>query len=141
MLDGGDTIRARTPDARGRAGELWADQLVKVRLSPRGAAVVVRASGEVDISCVASWGRHLHRAGELATPPGPVVVDLDGLTFLGACGLRALEDAWQICWGRGIVLRLATSNPLYTRMLATVDALRVLETFPTVPAALAAPTH
>ena len=47
-------------------------------------AVIVSAGGELDASNDAAWRRLLSEAAAAAAPPGPLVVDISGLDFMGA---------------------------------------------------------
>src|ERR1700736_5139662 len=55
-------------------------------------AVIVSAGGELDASNDAIWRRLLSEAAMAAAPPGPLVVDISGLDFMGCCAYSALAE-------------------------------------------------
>ena len=75
---------ARRPDDR-----LHVDQ------RSEGTAVVLRAVGEVDGSTAPILAKHLTRAAETVTPPGPVVADFRELEFFGSTAISVLLVAHQ----------------------------------------------
>ncbi|GLZ42262.1 STAS domain-containing protein [Actinokineospora sp. NBRC 105648] len=75
-----------------------------------GAAVVVRASGEVDLGTAPTLAAAL-RAGCLAArPPGPLVVDLTGIRFFSAAGLTALIIIDLRCQRRHLTLKVVATH-------------------------------
>ena len=62
-----------------------------------GLAVIVTAGGELDASNEATWRRLLSEAGAAAGPPGPLVVDINGLDFMGCCAFSALAEEAERC--------------------------------------------
>src|SRR5689334_10259481 len=69
-----------------------------------GRAVIVRATGEIDVATAPMLGEHLRSAHDLVTAPFPIVADLAGVTFLGSAGLTVLAEQHQVCAQRGTVL-------------------------------------
>jgi len=67
------------------------------RRRPAGAAVVVRAVGEVDAATAPVLAAGLRTGRAAARPPWPLVVDLTGLRFLSAAGLTALAATLRRC--------------------------------------------
>ena len=57
-----------------------------------GSAVIVSAGGELDASNDATWRRLLSEASAAAGPPGPLVIDISGLDFMGCCAYAALAE-------------------------------------------------
>jgi len=82
--------------------------LVRLSMRTRGTAVLVHADGELDLNCGASWERQLSNAAGAVRPPGPLVVDLTALRFLGCCGIPALLAALATCQDKDVPLRLMT---------------------------------
>lgn len=131
--------RQRRGPARGRANRQRGEPLLRMATRSVGSAVVVRAEGEIDRSCRRVWEQHLEVAAARADPPGPVVLDLTELGFLDSGGLRVIEDAHFRWWGRGTLLRVASSRPIIAYMIQTVGLGDVLEIYPSVAKALAEP--
>ncbi|WP_238602285.1 anti-sigma factor antagonist, partial [Mycobacterium avium] len=67
-----------------------------------GSAVLIYAGGEIDACNEDTW-RHLvsEAAGVVATP-GPFVVDVTGLEFMGCCAFAVLTDEAKRCRQRGV---------------------------------------
>ena len=57
-----------------------------------GSTVTVYASGEVDAANERSWRRLLREAAAATPQPGPLVIDIDGLDFMGCCAFNALAE-------------------------------------------------
>jgi anti-anti-sigma factor len=83
-----------------------------------GLAVIVSAGGELDASNEATWRRLLSEAAAAAGPPGPLVVDLSGLDFIGCCAYAALAEEAERCRRRGVELRLVSNQPAVSRIIA-----------------------
>ena len=92
--------------------------MVRITAERVGSAVVVHAGGEIDASNTATWRCVLDEVTAAAVTPGPVVIDLDGLDFLGCSALAALSEAADRCRPQGISLRLVSTWPIVARMLA-----------------------
>jgi anti-anti-sigma factor len=80
-------------------------------------AVIVSAGGELDASNDAVWRRLLSEAAAAAGPPGPLVVDISGLDFMGCCAYAALAEEAERCRNRGVEMRLVTNQPVVSRIL------------------------
>ncbi len=104
-----------------------------------GSAVIVRVAGEVDAYNEHTWGRLMSEAAAAASPPGPLVVDIDGMDFIGCCAFATLAEEAQRCSRRGIDLRLVSREPSVARVVAAsrLDAW-LSPLHPTVHAALSA---
>ena len=76
------------------------------------ARTLVRLYGEFDISGVRSF----HRA--VADLDGKVVVDLRGLAFIGAAGLRSLIELQLRCRRDGCELAVVKGPPLVQRVFS-----------------------
>src|ERR1700739_1462244 len=77
-----------------------------------GLAVIVSAGGELDASNDITWRRLLSEAAAAAGPPGPLVVDVSGLDFMGCCAYAALAEEADRCQGRGVEMRLVSNQPV-----------------------------
>jgi anti-anti-sigma factor len=80
-------------------------------------AVIVSAGGELDASNDAIWRRLLSEASTAAGPPGPLVVDISGLDFMGCCAFSALAEEAELCRDRGVEMRLVSTQPVVSRIL------------------------
>jgi anti-anti-sigma factor len=74
---------------------LCAEQVVE------GRSVLVRVTGELDNVTAGTLSATLADAELAVSPPAPVVVDLTGVTFLGAAGLTVLVDHHERCAAMG----------------------------------------
>ncbi|OBG38484.1 anti-anti-sigma factor [Mycobacterium alsense] len=102
-----------------------------------GAAVLINAGGEVDACNEHTWRQLVSEAAGVVTPPGPFVVDVTGLDFMGCCAFAALADESNRCRERGIELRLVSCDPIVTRVVDACGLSGVLPIYPTADAALA----
>jgi anti-anti-sigma factor len=59
----------------------------------------------------------LSEAAAAAGPPGPLVVDISGLDFIGCCAYAALAEEAERCRNRGVEMRLVTNQPVVSRIL------------------------
>lgn len=82
-----------------------------------GSAVIIYAGGAIDASNVATWGRLLSEAAAVTAPPGPFVVDVNGLDFMGCCAFEALAAEAATCRDRQVDLRVVSRDPLVDRIL------------------------
>lgn len=97
------------PDAR-PAPEPAPGASLRLTLTASGSGpTVLAAAGEVDLATRDEFATSL-RAAVDASPQHVVVVDLDGVGFLGACGLTALLDAHHHAGRRGGQVRLALAG-------------------------------
>ncbi len=80
----------------------------------RDSAVVVRASGEVDIQTSPVLGDHLQQV--LNDGAESVVVDLAGVTFLDSTGLSVLVAGLKRCQEAGGTLRVVAPRPHVRRI-------------------------
>ena len=102
-----------------------------------GAAVIISAGGEIDACNERTWRHLVSEAASVVTPPGPFVVDVTGLDFMGCCAFAVLTNEARRCKERGIELRLVSTDPLVTRIVDACGLNRVLPIYPTTDAALA----
>ncbi|OBH02163.1 MULTISPECIES: anti-sigma factor antagonist [unclassified Mycobacterium] len=102
-----------------------------------GAAVLINAGGEVDACNEHTWRRLVSEAAGVVIPPGPFVVDVTGLDFMGCCAFAVLADEAQRCRDRGIELRLVSHEPIVARIVDACGLNAILPIYPTADAALA----
>jgi anti-anti-sigma factor len=99
-------------------------------------AVIVSAGGELDASNDATWRRLLSEAASAAGPPGPLVVDISGLDFMGCCAFSALAEEAELCRDRGVEMRLVSTQPVVSRILKACGLSKALPVDASVDAAL-----
>nr|WP_304441691.1 anti-sigma factor antagonist [Mycobacterium sp. 852002-51163_SCH5372311] len=102
-----------------------------------GPAMIVRAGGEIDAANEHTWLQLLGEVSAITAPPGPLVVDVNDVEFMGCCALEVLADEAQRCQFRGIDLRLVSHNPGLARVVEACGLDEVLPVHPTTDAALA----
>jgi anti-anti-sigma factor len=102
-----------------------------------GEAVVIHAGGEVDACNENTWRQLVTEAAATATAPGPFVVDVSDVDFMGCCAYTVLAEAAEDCRRRGVELRLVTHAPMVTRIVEACGLSAVLPIYPTVDNALA----
>lgn len=68
-----------------------------------------------------------------------VIADMSATTFCDSAGVTALVLAARKASASGVGLRVATSAPAVVRVLAITGVDRLIETYPSVPAAMADP--
>jgi anti-anti-sigma factor len=98
---------------------------------PRENQIRIAPDGELDLSTI----ELVHSALALAQPGTDVVVDLDGLTFLGSTGIQALVEADRATRSAGGTFTLVVG--MENRMIRRVLAITGLDTILTVTAELA----
>jgi anti-anti-sigma factor len=99
-------------------------------------AVIVTAGGELDASNEATWRRLLSEAAAAAGPPGPLVVDVSGLDFMGCCAYAALAEEAERCRHHGVQLRLVSSQSVVARVVEACGLSELLPVDATVEGAL-----
>jgi anti-sigma B factor antagonist len=82
------------------ADMLWIDRRVDNH------SVIVRAVGEVDLVTAPLLSTQLAMAVAVVVPPAPVVLDLEGMSFLSAQGLKVLLRHHQRCVDLGSRLEI-----------------------------------
>ncbi|BBZ48471.1 anti-sigma factor antagonist [Mycobacterium heidelbergense] len=102
-----------------------------------GAAVLINAGGEIDACNEHTWRRLVGEAANVVTPPGPFVVDVTGLDFMGCCAFAVLADEARRCRQRGIDVRLVSREPIVARIVDACGLNGMLPIYPTADAALA----
>ena len=104
-----------------------------------GSAVVVHVGGDIDASNQVVWQRLVSRSAAVAVAPGPFVIDLRELDFVGSCAYAVLAQESVRCRRRGVSLRLVTSQPIVARTIAACGLRRLLPMYAAVETALAQP--
>jgi anti-anti-sigma factor len=97
---------------RPRAARLRVEQVVE------GHLVLVRVVGELDNVTAATLSAALADAAAAVSPPAPVVVDLSGVSFLGAAGLSVLVDHHERCAALGSALLIVPGSKAVRRALS-----------------------
>jgi anti-sigma B factor antagonist len=92
---------------------------LKVDVVSDGGAVVVVATGEVDMLTAPTLSEALGTAADqvAGAAAGVVVLDCAGVSFLDSTGLGAIAGAHQKITDNGGTLRLAALRPHVTRVL------------------------
>ena len=101
-----------------------------------GSAVVVHVGGDVDASNEKSWQRLLTRSASIAIAPGPFVIDVRDLEFMGSCGFAVLAHEAERCRERGVSLRLASCQPVVAQTIAACGLRGLLPMYASVDMAL-----
>jgi anti-anti-sigma factor len=101
-------------------------------------AVIVSAGGELDASNETTWRRLLSEAATAAGSPGPLVVDISGLDFMGCCAYAALGEEAERCRRRGVEMRLVSSQPVVARVVTACGLSELLPVDDSVDTALSA---
>lgn len=116
MFDDGRPVPVRNGIAMSDASTTFLAGLASVHLGHAGDSPVVTVRGELDIACRDSIGEAVARAAADSTR---IVVDVSGVTFLDAGGLRALlaaaSESGAEVWLRG--------SPTPVRRIAEVAGL------------------
>jgi anti-anti-sigma factor len=102
-----------------------------------GAAVIINAGGEIDACNEHTWRHLVSEAASVVTLPGPFVVDVSGLDFMGGCAFAVLADEAERCHRRGIELRLVSRQPIVARIVDACGLGGLLPIYPTADSALA----
>ena len=102
-----------------------------------GPAVLINAGGEIDACNEHTWRQLVSEAAGVVIAPGPFIVDVTGLDFMGCCAFAVLAEEAQRCRDRGIELRLVSHEPIVTRIVDACGLGGMLPIYPTVDSALA----
>jgi anti-anti-sigma factor len=114
---------------------------LRVTIETSGAAVLLRAGGEVDACNMAIWRWLLCEAAGVTTAPGPLLVETSGLDFMGCCAYTVLAEQSELSRRRGIRLCLVSNQPIVARVLAAGRLDAQLPCYRNVQAALDACHH
>jgi anti-anti-sigma factor len=101
-----------------------------------GRAVIITVAGEVDAGNEGDWRHLLAQMAAAAAAPGPVVVDVRGLSFMGSCAYSGLARQAERCRRRGVTLCLVATHPVVARTVAGCGLRWMLPIHPTVESAL-----
>lgn len=99
---------------------------LRVVVERHGSALLVRAGGSVDASNIVVWGRLVGEAAGVTAAPGPLIIDTNGLEFMGVCAFEVLVEESARCRGRGIELCLVSAQPVVARVVAAAGLDRQL---------------
>lgn len=101
-----------------------------------GSAVVIHVGGDIDASNDSVWQRMVSRTASIASAPGPFVIDVRALDFMGSCAYVALANEAVRCGRRGVELRLVSNQPVVARTIAACGLARLLPLYASVETAL-----
>ncbi|ETZ99401.1 anti-anti-sigma factor family protein [Mycobacterium kansasii 662] len=100
---------------------------------------MVHVGGDIDASNEAVWQRLVTRSAAIAVAPGPFVIDVRDLEFMGSCAYAVLAQESVRCRRRGVNLRLVSNQPIVARTIAACGLRRLLPMYSSVENALAPP--
>jgi anti-anti-sigma factor len=128
----GSSVSARFQPGPAGGGRALAgdDGTAAVAVERVGATLVARVSGELDMAVAPDVGAQLQGLG-----PGPLVVDLSGVGFLGSAGLRVLFALAGLSGGVAVV---APPEAPCRRSIEVAELQRALPVVETVEEALGA---
>ena len=95
------------------------DKALTMRVEQQGAYTLVTVSGDIDIS---TTDQLRERLTALAASGCPLIIDLNPVTFIGACGLGVLALAASRASAHGGTLHVA-SDRYHTRRLFRITGL------------------
>jgi anti-sigma B factor antagonist len=101
-----------------------------------GDAVVVRASGDVDLHTAAAFAAALREGCVSARPPGPLVIDLTEIRLFSAAGLKLLVTIQQHCRERQVALRVVATHRSVLRPLQVTSLDEVFDVGPSLEEAI-----
>lgn len=104
-----------------------------------GSAVVVHVGGDIDASNEVAWQRLVSKSAAIAIAPGPFVIDIRDLDFMGSCAYAVLAQESVRCRRRGVNMRLVSNQPIVARTIAAYGLRRLIPLYATVETALAPP--
>lgn len=104
-----------------------------------GSAVVVHVGGDIDASNEVAWQRLVSKSAAIAIAPGPFVIDIRDLDFMGSCAYAVLAQESVRCRRRGVNMRLVSNQPIVARTIAACGLRRLIPLYATVETALAPP--
>jgi len=102
-----------------------------------GQAAVVSVPVEVDVTNANDIVNCLLSA--ISNGARVLIVDMTATTFCDCAGVHAIVTCWTRAAAEGISLRLAAAAPAVTLVLGITGASRLIDTRPTVAAALTEP--
>ena len=99
-----------------------------------GTTVLLSAGGEVDAANEHIWRRLLGEAATATAAPGTLVIDTNGLDFMGGCAYAALAEQADRCRIRGINLCLVSAQRIVARVVGVMNLDRQLPIYHNVDA-------
>ena len=99
-----------------------------------GQAAVISAPVEVDVTNADDIVKCLLSA--ISNGARTLIVDMTATTFCDCAGVHAIVTCWKQADAEGISLRVAATAPTVKHVLAITGASRLIDTRPTVTAAL-----
>lgn len=112
------------------------DRPLSVTTEHVGVAVVLSVRGEVDMFNAQTWQQLLAEAADLASAPGPLIVDANEADFMAMHAYVALVEQSRHCRRRGLGLRLVSGQRTVARALGIGGWNADLPLYPDVDAAL-----
>lgn len=104
-----------------------------------GSAVVVHVGGDIDASNEVAWQRLVSKSAAIAIAPGPFVIDIRDLDFMGSCAYAVWAQESVRCRRRGVNMRLVSNQPIVARTIAACGLRRLIPLYATVETPLAPP--
>jgi anti-anti-sigma factor len=98
-----------------------------------GPVSVVRVGGDLDLNTAPSLTAYLDQR-----TPGPVVIDLCNVVFLGSAGLAALVQSQERASATGQRWALVATGSVVLRPLEATGLLTILNPYPSVDEAISA---
>jgi anti-anti-sigma factor len=101
-------------------------------------SAIIHVGGAVDAFNEDTWRRLIAESIKAVEPQGLLVIDVNGMGFLGCCALEVLADEARRCRDRNVALRLVSGDP--PRMSRVINACgfgAMLAVYATATAALA----
>lgn len=111
--------------------------MLRATTDRNGSALLIHAGGEVDACNEDTWRKLVSEAAGRVGAPGPFVVDVTGLDFMGCGAFSVLAEEAERCRSRGIELRLVSYQPIVTRIIDACGLGALLPIYPTADSALA----
>lgn len=104
-----------------------------------GPAVVLHVDGEIDASNGKAWQHLIIQGAAETVAPGPFVIDVRGLDFMGSVSYAALAREAVHCRRRGVNMRLVSGQRIVARTIIACGLRRLLPMYTTVEDALSSP--
>ncbi|MFP5022710.1 STAS domain-containing protein [Pseudonocardia phyllosphaerae] len=121
------------PEAAFADGRESGDSLTLETTEPAEGVVVVAVAGELDMLTAPELR---HELADRIPRSSLVVLDLDGIRFLGTSGLAALIELRELAHRNGVELRLACTERRVLRPLSIAGLHHLFDIHDDVPAAL-----
>lgn len=111
---------------------------LKATIQHHDSAVIIHARGEIDAANEHTWQDLVTKAAAATTAPEPLVVNLNGLDFMGCCAVAVLAHEAERCRRRGVDVRLVSRDRAVARIIHACGYGDVLPVHPTTESALSA---